>query len=452
MVAIGCAVGLLSAAPASGGFVTGFAGPEYTSADSAERDQWFDATVGAGAAVVRVNVSWRGLVSRAPADAADPADPAYDFSRLDGAVRAAAQRDLDVLLTLYEAPDFAEGDGRDPGALAGTWKPDPADYAAFARAVATRYSGSYLNLPRVRYYQAWNEPNLNNYLTPQWQGGTPTGAHHYRTMLNAFEASVHAVRADNVVVTAGTGPFGDPNGGARTRPLRFWREVLCLKKKGRKLVGTSCAEKARFDILAHHPIQTSGGPRRSALNPDDATTPDFKYVVQTLRRAEKLNKVAGSRHPLWATEIWWQSNPPDQRDGIPLKRHAAWNQESLYLLWRQGARAVINLLIRDTETINPQDSLEAGVYFHDGSPKPALTAWRFPFVVDPRSDRSATAWGIAPAGGRLTIQRQRGGGWKSVAHVQVGSRQVFTKRIRATSGQRFRAVVAGEESLVWRVP
>ena len=450
MITLATALAWSASTPAFAGFMTGLGGHEYTSADSAERDRWFDATVDAGAAVVRINVSWRGLVSQPPVDPANPADPAYDFGRLDGAVRAAASRDLDVLLTLYHAPDFAEGEGREAGATPGTWRPDPGDYGAFARAVATRYSGSYLDLPRVRYYQAWNEPNLNGYLTPQWQGGVPVAASHYRTMLNAFEASVHAIRPENVVVTAGTAPFGDPSGGSRIRPLRFWREVLCLRKKNGKLVGTRCEERARFDILAHHPIQTAGGPRRSALHPDDATTPDFKYVVQTLRRAEKLNKVTGRPHPLWATEIWWQSNPPDHRDGVPLKRHAAWNEESLYLLWKQGAQAVINLLIRDMETT--ESSIEAGLYFHDGSPKPALTAWRFPFVVDARSDRGATAWGVAPASGRLTIQRSRGASWKSVGRVQATSRQVFTKRIQAASGQRFRAVVAGDKSLAWRLP
>lgn len=172
-------------------------------------------------------------------------------------------------------------------------KPDPQQYAAFAHAVAARYSGSFLGLPHVRYYQAWNEPNLSNYLTPQWEGDSLLSAEHYRRLFDAFDQAVHGVRTDNVVVTAGTAPFGDPPGGTRTRPLRFWRELLCLKKKDGELRGAACPEKADFDVLAHHPIQTSGGPRQSAINPDDATTPDFKHVVETLRRAEKLNKVPG---------------------------------------------------------------------------------------------------------------------------------------------------------------
>ena len=44
----------------------------------------------------------------------------------------------------------------------------------FAYAAATRYSGTYVRadgvvLPRVRYWTAWNEPNLQIGLIPQWR-------------------------------------------------------------------------------------------------------------------------------------------------------------------------------------------------------------------------------------------------------------------------------------------
>lgn len=134
---------------------------------------------------------------------------------------------------------------------------------------------------------------------------------------------------------------------------------------------------------------------------------------------------------------------------MPLQRHAAWNQESLYLLWKQGADTVINLLIRDGD--NPATSIDAGLVFNDGSAKPALTAWRFPFVVDTTSKQGALAWGKAPASGQLEIQRKRGSGWKTVERVMAGADDVFTKRLQAESGQAFRAVVAGERSLVWHL-
>ena len=101
-------------------------------------------------------------------------------------------------------------------------------------------------------------------------------------MLNAFDAGVHAVQPGAVVVTGGTAPNGGPRGSDRTRPLAFQRALLCLKGRT-KLKPVTCGTKARFDALAHHPINTSGGPSRSALHPDDASTPDVDEVVRTLR-------------------------------------------------------------------------------------------------------------------------------------------------------------------------
>lgn len=287
-----CAFLLALAFPAgaAGSFRTGLSGPEFKSEDPSECALWFDRAAYAQTEIVRINYPWRSAVVGQPADPSDPADPAYRFSPLDAAVRDASARGFDVLITTYSAPGFAEAANRPEAAAPGTWKPDPAAYAAFARALAARYSGSFGDLPRVRYFQAWNEPNLHTFLNPQWEGLTPFSPTHYRRMLNAFTEAVHDVHGDNVVVTGGTAPFGDERGSFRMRPLRFLRELLCLRKVDGRLKGTSCPEKASFDILDHHPINTGGGPRQSAVHPDNATTLDFKYVRDTLRAAESSTR------------------------------------------------------------------------------------------------------------------------------------------------------------------
>ena len=80
-----------------------------------------------------------------------------------------------MLLNITGAPAWAEGPGAPPGAQPGTWRPDPAQFASFATAAALRYDGRFPDplhpgafLPRVRYWQPWNEPNLAYYLSPQW--------------------------------------------------------------------------------------------------------------------------------------------------------------------------------------------------------------------------------------------------------------------------------------------
>ena len=55
----------------------------------------------------------------------------------------------------------------------------------------------------------------------------------------------------------------------------------------------------------------------------------------------------------------------------------------MFLVWKAGATVAINQLIRDVA--NPQVGLpygfNGGIFFPDGQQKPALTAFRFPFVT-----------------------------------------------------------------------
>ena len=64
----------------------------------------------------------------------------------------------------------------------------PGAFGDFANAVASALLRNFAGLPRVRYFQAWNEPNLSVYLTPQYKGKNEVAAGHYRRMLNAFYA------------------------------------------------------------------------------------------------------------------------------------------------------------------------------------------------------------------------------------------------------------------------
>ena len=353
-------------------FQTGFADPLFSSDDAGTRATWLDQARNARAKVIRIDVSWRSV---APAtEPSNPTDPsAYDWGTIPAAVNDAKARGLKVLLTVSRAPDWAEAPGRPAGVQPGTWKPDAGKFGQFGRALAAQFGGD------VRHYQAWNEPNLWTFLNPQYEGRALVAADIYRRMLNAFYAGVHALQRNAIVVSAGTAPYGEPPGGRRTRPLRFWRELLCLKNR-RKLKPTKCPEKARLDALAHHPINTSGGPKRSAAHPDDVATPDVKKVVRTLRKAEKRHRVKPrGRHPMWVTEFWWETNPPDKCTGIPVRRQARWIKKALKSFKRQGARVAINFQIRDDPYQQSQcgrATFQAGAFFVDGSRKPAFRSFR----------------------------------------------------------------------------
>jgi hypothetical protein len=358
------------------------------------------------------------------------------------------------------APTWAEGPGRPSHEVAppGSWKPYPRPFGEFARALATRYSGAFdppgaaPTLPKVRHYQALNEPNLSTYLSPQWSGRRAVSPSHYRALLNDFYPQVKSVDPGNMVLSAGTAPYGARPGGKRMPPLRFWRSLLCVKRKrGRYRPRQRCANPAQVDIVAHHPITRA--PRSRAAHAGDVTIPELSQLRRVVRAAERgRNVLPAGRRPLWVTELWWETNPPDRVVRTSLRRQARWIAEGLYLIWKQRIPVTILFLIRDQPYLPalPRATFQSGVYFENGRPKPALRAARFPFVARRRSPPRLAVWGRSPATGRLTIQRRSAGKWRRLRRLRVQSGTVF----RATVGVRgpavLRARVAGQRSAVWR--
>ena len=107
---------------------------------------------------------------------ADPNDPRYQWFYLDGAVNRVRAAGMRVTLTVT-GPGPAWTSAK-PSRRQGQWKPRPSAYAAFARAVATRYGA------QVDRYILWNEPNISAWLSPQARCKrrkcTPVSPHLYR--------------------------------------------------------------------------------------------------------------------------------------------------------------------------------------------------------------------------------------------------------------------------------
>ena len=152
---------------------------------------------------------------------------------------------------------------------------------------------------------------------------------------------------------------------------------------------------------------------------------DFKDLTKTVRKAEKLKTLGtGGRHGLWANEVWWQTNPPDKGEGVPLQTQARWMQQALYLLWNQGASNVSFLQFRDAKYQPGEytlDTYQTGVYTFADKPKPSARAMAFPFVTDRRNSSTLFVWGKAPSSGKLNIgAKAKGkGGYRKVRTIKV---------------------------------
>lgn len=375
-------------------------------AGAAERDPWLDRARASGAGMIRIGVSWAAVA---------PARDVLRWEQVDAAVRAAAARSLDVLLSFAQTPAWAEGPDRPPDVADGAWQPDPAAFGAFARAAARRYSGR-AGLPRVWLWQPWNEPNLARFLAPQWTraggGWQPASPGLYRRLHTAFASAVKAVDKTNVVVAAGTAPFGDPApGGNRIAPVRFLRELL----RGPRLA---------LDAIDHHPYSV-GPPERRARNADDVSLPDLHKL------RDVLGRYGYDGTALWVSEFGYDSNPPDP-DGVPEARHARWLVRSLRIAWAGGARTALWYELRD-DAPDPRlgfaGSNQSGLFERDGKPKPAARAFAFPFDVS-----DGRAWGVAPRSGTVVLQRRASGAWRAVARARVRAGQVFEADVRGRRG------------------
>lgn len=413
-------------------------------------DAWFDRAVDARTGLVRIDFSWAKVAGPTrPVDPSNPFDPAYDFTDLDAGIAKVQARGLTALLTIVDAPPWAEGGGRPASAPNGTWDPQPAELELFARALATRYAGGgFSGLPAVRYFQLWNEPNLSVYLNPQWQGGRPASPTIYRGMLNAFYDGIKSVIPSAQVLTAGTAPYGDGPGGQRMRPALFWRSLLCLK--GQSLRTLDCPDAAHFDIAALNAIDAHG-PTVHAINKDDISTPDLSRLKRILAKARKSGRsLPAGRKPLWVTEFWWDSNPPDPK-GVPAHRQALWLEQGLYLFWKQGAKAALWFQIRDAAP-DPDfaSTFQTGLFQLDGAPKPAYRAFRFPFVSERLNRQRVKVWGMAPAAVNVRVQRKAGSRWLTIRRLRARGDRVFVGTLRLRGSARLRARARGEVSLAWR--
>jgi hypothetical protein len=410
----------------------------------------------AGSSFVRIYVNWASIApATKPAgfDPRNPADPNYRFATTDLQVTLARQEGLEPILSVNAAPPWAERGRKgtqiqypveEPGAV----NPDPVAYGDFAAALATRYGGGFGGLPRVRYFQAWNEPNLYEFLDPQYTDPPAGGSAHgvvstrgvpqsvaiYRDLVNAFGHAVHAVHRDDKVIAGGLAPFRDPLQYEQAAPpLPFMRALLCLTPANRPIAR---CPKLDFDIWSHHPY-TDGSPEHKALVRGDVSIPELPQMRRVLTAAARAGKIsAGQRVDFWVTEIGWDSKPPS-RGGVPLALHARFVSDGLYRIWQAGVSLVTWYEIHD----DPTTRVVSGLFFacprgpSCDTPKPAFTAFRFPFVAY-RQRGGVLVWGRTPWGtpGRVIVEQQVRRRWRRLATLGTDRYGIFNRTLRGRFG------------------
>jgi hypothetical protein len=322
--------------------------------------------------VLRVNMYWGGnkwsVANTKPTNAANPADPAYDWSLYDRIAGYASTSGIKLLFSIVGTPSWANhgaGHNHAPTSFTGLQQ--------FAQAAAKRFSGSYVDpnagtgtpIPAVKMWTAWNEPNNPVFLAPQYKRVSGAwrveSAYQYARICNAIYAGIHTVSGEKVACGV-TDPRGNDNAGssrASVDPLSF---LIAAHRYGMK----------RFDVYAHNPYPSAGN-----------ESPSYVPTGTAVRRIQLgnigvllslISKYYGPKH-LWITEYGYQTNPPDHTIlGVSWAKQAAYVKQA-YSIARANPRIDMLLwfLVRDQPQIA---GWQSGLESITNVKKPAWTVFQ----------------------------------------------------------------------------
>ena len=378
-----------------------------------------------GVSVARVDVLWSDVAPTRPVDGADPNDPAYRWARYDAVVDDFVARGIAPILDLYRTPSWANGGrGRQ-------WAPNPDDYEAFVTALARRYSGSWRDRDGVVHaravlFEAWNEPTIPSFLSPQWQvapdgTATPASPAIYATLLSRAYAAVKRVQPDAWVIGVSGAPNGSDNPPSGSMGIvTFLRALAPLAPP--------------MDAASQH-LYPAQAPSVSVAMPSFRRLPELIAAVDAVRPGL----------PILITEMGWTTaNTPFRRSFVSEAEQAANLREAVDML-RAEPR------VRLAVWFNLQDNPDwpAGLLRADDSRKPAWDVFlglpkRFPPpppaeepapveaapVASPGPAQAplAALAGVRPAPARLRV------GLVVPGAVRVGARAVVRGVARLTDG------------------
>ena len=385
-----------------------------------------------GSQFQRLTFSWRAIAPETPPpgfEPTNPNDPAYRWGEVDRVLAATLAHGLTPYIGINEPPVWGQS-----SPSAGEESPDPSRLAQFTQAFATRYDGSQPGLPWIRYWEVWNEPNASYFLLPQLQEGRVVSVENYRTMLNDSAAAVHAANPEDIVIGGALFPNGVANSSVTAiAPLEFMRELLCISPGAQP--HRTCNTQVSVDAVSVHPY-TSGGPSTLPANPNNVWVANLGSLTSLVQSAQRLGTLI-SAHPVqtWVTEFGWGSTPPAPA-GVPLALERSWVAETLYRAWSAGVSQFSWYALRDEPMAAP--NAYGGLYFecpqgiYCDTPKPAASAFRFPFVAYPSARRHVLVWGRTPAGtpGVVQIQWLQGRRWRGLIKLRTDGDGIFTARPR----------------------
>jgi hypothetical protein len=390
---------------------------------TAKRERTLEELRGLGVDTLRVGIKWN--------EVAPHAGRYTGFADYDDLLERAQRKGFRVIAYLApDAPRWATAARARVTAENVNTRPNPADFADFAEAVARRYSD------KVELLSIWNEPNHVLFLKPQREA-----PRLYRALVDAALPRIRAAAPEVDVLVGETAPVGKP--GTTIGPAEFLRKWLCLDERFRP---GDCAGVRRLEVdgFAHHPY---GPTQRVPAKKDIVSLLAIRRLGRYLDRAARAGRVPAGL-PIYNTEFGLQSNPPDPTVSTTLERQAALVNEKEELSYRYPRlRSYSQYLMYDDPPREGADEraiwsgFQTGLRFTDGRRKPAWVAFRLPIVVH-RAGPGVRIWGrVRPGNGIRTvdIELMRGGRWRAASSVDTNDAGYFQTRAQRARRYRYRA-------------
>jgi hypothetical protein len=313
----------------------------------------------AGFNALNVTSSWRPGQSEP-----DPGEVTF----LRNVADALAKRDMKLLITTYalrprEAPVTEQ---------------EQENYASFMAGLARQ-------LPSVKDFAVWNEPNLNGFWRYQFdEAGNDIAARDYTSLLARTHDALKAVDPKIRVYGGNLAPrgFDDAESPRPTHsPTTFIRDMgEAYRASGRT--------KPIMDVFALHPYQT-----RSSIPPGEPHTGtslgmgDYDKLVDLLGEAFDGTEQPGSKVPIAYTEYGVQSQIPESaqepytnlqsplgRDAVSEETQAEYYRQAFELASCQPTVTAVYIFhLFDEADLNRWQS---GPYYADTKPKTSMPAIR----------------------------------------------------------------------------
>jgi hypothetical protein len=257
-------------------------------------------------------------------------------------------------------------------------------------------------------------------------------ARSYRELMYAAYPAIKRVAPSSLVLVGATFQTGADRPGSAASPvapLRFLRELACVSDDLRPRRDGACR---RFrplpgDGWSHHPYSPGAPPDHADPHPDHVDIAGLGRLTGLLARLHAAGRTANAMH-VYVTEFGYETNPPDPTARVDPVAQARFLPEAEYLAYSTpGVRSFAQFLLRDgperpgRTTGGRWRDVQSGLLYADATAKPALTAFRYAFVVRRVGARDVSWWGhVRPRAGRQTVRitaRTPAGGWRPLGGV-----------------------------------